>query len=156
MSNYYNHNAKQLFDKYQSLDSGKVHASWLKHLPQKPGLVLDVGGGSGRDAAWLSQRGWDVIVVEPATALFELGQIVGTPGALQELQEAEQNPLELIFRHVTGDWGNLCEEDREENEFSLARGLRILSAYELDTGKKIWVITEHDRSVTTILRPIDY
>lgn len=88
--------------------------------------------------------------------LFELGQIVGTPGALQELQEAEQNPIELIFRHVTGDWGDLCEEDIEENEFSLERGLRILSAYELATGKKIWVITEHDRSVTTILRPIDY
>ena len=74
MLNYYNRNAKLLFDKYQSLDPGKVHASWLKYLPSKPGLALDVGGGSGRDAVWLSQRGWEVIVVEPATALFELGQ----------------------------------------------------------------------------------
>lgn len=72
--NYYNHNAKQLFDKYQSLDPDKVHASWLRHLPQKPGLALDVGGGSGRDALWLAKRGWEVIVVEPATVLFELGQ----------------------------------------------------------------------------------
>ena len=88
--------------------------------------------------------------------LFKLGQIVGTPGALEELQEAEQNPLELIFRHVTGDWGDLTEEDKQENEFSLQRELRIFSAYELVTGKKIWVITEHDRSVTTILRPEDY
>jgi 2-polyprenyl-3-methyl-5-hydroxy-6-metoxy-1,4-benzoquinol methylase len=74
MMNYYNHNAKQLFDKYQSLDPDKVHASWLRHLPQNPGLALDVGGGSGRDAAWLAKRGWEVIVVEPATVLLELGQ----------------------------------------------------------------------------------
>jgi hypothetical protein len=88
--------------------------------------------------------------------LFDLGQIVGTPGALQELQQVEQNPLELIIRHVTGDWGELPEEDVAENERSLARGLRIFSSYELATGEKIWVITEHDRSVTTILRPEDY
>ncbi|MDD3815628.1 MAG: methyltransferase domain-containing protein [Desulfocapsaceae bacterium] len=74
MLNYYNHNAKQLFDKYQSLAPDKVHASWLRHLPQNPGLALDVGGGSGRDAAWLAKRGWEVIVVEPATVLLELGQ----------------------------------------------------------------------------------
>lgn len=74
MLNYYNHNAKQLFDKYQSVDPDTVHASWLRHLPQKPGLALDVGGGSGRDAVWLAKRGWEVIVVEPATALLELGQ----------------------------------------------------------------------------------
>jgi 2-polyprenyl-3-methyl-5-hydroxy-6-metoxy-1,4-benzoquinol methylase len=74
MLNYYNHNAKQLFDKYQSLDPDKVHASWLRHLPKNAGLALDVGGGSGRDAAWLAQKGWEVIVVEPATVLLELGQ----------------------------------------------------------------------------------
>ncbi|MFO7606879.1 MAG: methyltransferase domain-containing protein [Desulfurivibrionaceae bacterium] len=74
MLNYYNQNAKQLFDKYQSVDPDKVHASWLGHLPQKPGLALDVGGGSGRDAIWLAKRGWEVIVVEPAAALLELGQ----------------------------------------------------------------------------------
>ena len=88
--------------------------------------------------------------------LFELGQIVGTPGALQELQEAEQNPIELIFRHVTGDWGDMPEEDMAENERSVANGLRVFSSYKLSTGSKVWVITEWDRSVTTILRPMDY
>jgi hypothetical protein len=88
--------------------------------------------------------------------LFELGQIVGTPGALQELEKAEQSPFEFILRHVTGDWGQLPEEDIQENELSVARGYRILSSYELKTGAKVWVITEHDRSVTTILRPEDY
>jgi len=74
MSNYYNHNAKNLFEKYQGLNPDKVHASWLKHLLPKPGLALDVGGGSGRDAAWLAQKGWEVIAAEPANALLKLGQ----------------------------------------------------------------------------------
>jgi 2-polyprenyl-3-methyl-5-hydroxy-6-metoxy-1,4-benzoquinol methylase len=74
MSNYYNRNAKQLFDKYQSLDPDKLHASWSDLLPTKPVLAIDVGGGSGRDAVWLAQRGWNVIAVEPAEALLELGQ----------------------------------------------------------------------------------
>lgn len=74
MSKYYNRNAKLLFDKYQSLNPDKVHASWLKYLPPKPGLALDVGGGSGRDAVWLAKKGWEVIAVEPAAALMELGK----------------------------------------------------------------------------------
>jgi protein-L-isoaspartate O-methyltransferase len=74
MLNYYNRNAKQVFEKYQGVDPIKVHASWLGHMPPKPGLALDVGGGSGRDAAWLSQLGWEVVVVEPAIALLQLGQ----------------------------------------------------------------------------------
>jgi len=74
MSNYYNHNAKQLFDKYQSVDPEKVHARWLGHLPSSPKFALDVGGGSGRDAKWLAEKGWEVVVVEPAAALLQLGQ----------------------------------------------------------------------------------
>jgi hypothetical protein len=88
--------------------------------------------------------------------LFALGQIVGTPGALQVLEEAEKHPAELLVRHVTGDWGQLEEEDKEENERSVEQGFRILSAYELETGVKVWVITEWDRSVTTLLLPSEY
>lgn len=80
----------------------------------------------------------------------------GTPGALQALEEAERNPLEFLARHVTGDWGDLCEEDRAENDVSVAQGSRVLSAYELETGSKVWVITEWDRSVTTLLLPEEY
>lgn len=71
---FYNSNAETLFNKYQRLDPEKVHGSWLCHLPVKPGLALDVGGGSGRDAVWLSQKGWNVTVVEPAAALRKLGE----------------------------------------------------------------------------------
>ena len=88
--------------------------------------------------------------------LFALGQIIGTPGALNALTIAEQNPVELLLRHVTGDWGNLDDEDKKENELSVEQGFRILSAYKLETGVKVWLITEWDRSVTTILLPDEY
>lgn len=88
--------------------------------------------------------------------LFEPGQVVGTPGAVQALQEAGQDPFELLLRHVTGDWGELDDEDKKENELSVEQGFRILSAYQLETGVKVWVITEADRSATTILLPEEY
>jgi hypothetical protein len=72
------------------------------------------------------------------------------------LIEAEQNPVELLARHVTGDWGDLDDEDKKENELSVKEGFRILSAYHLETGAKVWVITEWDRSVTTLLLPDEY
>ena len=88
--------------------------------------------------------------------LFELGQIVGTPNALQAVQEAGQHPLEFLVRHVTGDWGDLPEEDVAENERAVETGDRVFSSYRLETGGKVWVITESDRSVTTLLLPEDY
>ena len=89
-------------------------------------------------------------------ARFSLGDIVATPGALDALREAQQEPLELLRRHQQGDWGDLDEEDKAENEFSLEHDLRLLSAYTLPTQVKIWVITEADRSVTTLLLPAEY
>lgn len=88
--------------------------------------------------------------------LFSLGKVVGTPGALQALEAAEQDPSELLTRHVTGDWGDLEDEDKEENELSVEKGFRIFSAYKLQSGVKVWVITEWDRSATTILLPEEY
>jgi len=88
--------------------------------------------------------------------LFDLGQTVATPGALEALREAEEDPISYLVRHVTGDWGDLPEEDIQENQFSLEHGLRIFSAYHLNAGTKIYVITEYDRSVTTILLAEEY
>jgi hypothetical protein len=87
---------------------------------------------------------------------FPLGRIVATPGALRTLEQANQNPFEFLARHQAGDWGELCEEDKRENEFSVHNGFRILSSYRTRNGTKIWVITEADRSVTTLLRPPEY
>ena len=88
--------------------------------------------------------------------LFPLGQVVATPGALSALEDAGQNPLEFLHRHVTGDWGDLDEHDRNENELGLKQGLRLLSAYRTRKEVRIWIITEWDRSVTTILLPEEY
>ena len=92
----------------------------------------------------------------PKRPLFELGQTVATPGALASLQQAEEEPFTYLLRHVTGDWGDLPEQDIEENERSLEQDLRIFSAYHLSSGVKIYVITEWDRSVTTLLLPEEY
>ena len=88
--------------------------------------------------------------------LFSLGQVVATPGALEILKIAKQDPLSLLSRHVTGDWGDLGEEDQQENELSVKLGFRILSAYTINTGARVWIITEADRSSTTILLPSEY
>lgn len=72
------------------------------------------------------------------------------------MQEVEQDPMELLTRHITGDWGELAPEDIEENELSLREGYRLLSAYRLSTGVRVWLITEADRSTTTYLLPSDY
>jgi hypothetical protein len=90
-------------------------------------------------------------------ALFTLGQIVATPGALSALGGEGVGADGLLQRHITGDWGELSEGDRCENERSVKEGFRILSSYVLPrTGVKIWVITEADRSATTLLLPDEY
>ena len=87
---------------------------------------------------------------------FELGQLAATPGALAALEESGEEPGTFIARHAAGDWGDLSEEDRNENEFSLLHGFRLLSSYRLRGGVKLWIITEADRSSTTILLPDEY
>ena len=96
------------------------------------------------------------LIITEKKPLFALGQVVATPGALTALVEAEQGPEEFLVRHVTGDWGLVPEEDKRENDYSVANGLRILSSYETKLGVKFWIITEHDRSVTTFLLPMEY
>lgn len=87
---------------------------------------------------------------------FELGAVFITPGALEALKDAGQSPWEFLRRHQAGDWGDLPEEDKEENELSLREGFRLLSAYRTRKGVKLWVITEADRSATTLLLPEEY
>ena len=95
-------------------------------------------------------------------ARFRLGQIVATPGALAALDEAGQIPHVFLAHHVTGDWGALGSEDKRANdeacahEGDISQQGRILSSYKTRNGVTIWVITELDRSVTTLLRPDEY
>jgi hypothetical protein len=89
-------------------------------------------------------------------ARFGLGQVVATPGALAALEESGEQPCEFLARHAAGDWGDLSEEDRNENQISLELGFRLLSSYRLKDGAKLWIITEADRSSTTLLLPDEY
>lgn len=87
-------------------------------------------------------------------ALFRLGRIVATPNALAKLQQPDI--LSALQRHQAGDWGDVDGEDREANNRALAEDTRLLSVYHSATRVKFWLITEADRSVTTILMPEDY
>src|SRR5437899_12969115 len=87
---------------------------------------------------------------------FPLGRIVATQGALRALEQTNQSPFEFLERHQAGVWDELCEEDKRENEFSVHNGFRILGAYRTRNDVKIWIITEADRSVTTLLLHHEY
>ena len=86
-----------------------------------------------------------------------LGKIYASIGAIAAFAEAlDEAPDTFLARHANGDWGEVDEDDRRANEYAVEHGLRVLSGYTLRTGEKIWVITEADRSSTTILLPEEY
>lgn len=87
-------------------------------------------------------------------ARFPMGRLVITRGASAAL--CSDDVLEALARHLGGDWGNVCPEDKEYNNEALEYGFRLLSSYASHDGTKFWIITEHDRSVTTILLPDEY
>lgn len=116
----------------------------------------------GSGPAW---RHWEVWGNHPKTgewsplmcsiiAKFKLGHIVTTPNALTRL--THNDILTAIGRHQAGDWGDVSDDDRQENELSLKEGFRLLSVYHSANGVKFWLITEADRSATTVLLPEDY
>jgi len=89
-------------------------------------------------------------------ALFELGQVVATPAALELLEAAQQTPAEFLQRHSNGDWGQVDEHDAKANAEAILDEGRILSSYQTSKGETIWIITEADRSSTCVLLPSDY
>ena len=94
-----------------------------------------------------------------AKARFTLGHVVCTRGVNDVIAEDSKFAkfvTESLGRHVSGDWGDLCESDRKENEYALGKYLRLLSSYNYDETMKIWIITEADRSSTCVLFPEEY
>ncbi|RUR30324.1 methyltransferase domain-containing protein [Vreelandella andesensis] len=125
---YYEDNAHRLFDQYQSLSFERIHGEWLHHLPTQPGLALDIGAGSGRDAKALADRGWQVMAVEPAAKLRVLGQaytherdvswVDDTLPALKRVRQLSQR-FQLIL--VSAVWMHLTPDEQQ-------RALRVLGS----------------------------
>ena len=87
---------------------------------------------------------------------FDPGTVVATPGALDALKATGEYAVHLLARHLRADWGDLDEADRQANDHALTTGGRLLSAYHLRDGTKLWIITEWDRSSTCLLLPSEY
>lgn len=87
---------------------------------------------------------------------FQLGQVVATPGAIEALTEAQTSAWELLSKHVSADFGEVDSDDWQANLDAIKDGERILSAYTLKTGERLWVITEADRSSSCVLKPDEY
>ena len=87
---------------------------------------------------------------------FSLGSLYITPGALEAFKTSGDDPIAYLVRHLTGDWGQLSAEDKAANEYAVTEGLRLLSAYALSNGVRVWIIIEADRSSTCILLPEEY
>jgi hypothetical protein len=130
-------------------DIGALRDALVPLLENLPAVTLHLGW-SADNRCWISH------ILELHVPLFSLGMVVGTPGAVDALEAAGQGPQEFLDRHVRGDWGDVPEADKEENNFSLQHGFRILSSYTTKAGERIWVLTEADRSATTILLPDEY
>jgi len=94
--------------------------------------------------------------MSPVRRTVPLGRVVATPGALQAFAVAAENYFLYLARHANRDWGDVCPEDARANDQALREGTRLLSAYTLQGGTRVWIITEADRSSTCILLPEEY
>lgn len=95
-------------------------------------------------------------MISDCPPLFQLGLIVATPGVLSVLQQAQHVASEFLQRHAHGDWGEISEDDRVLNDRAVRHGERVISIYQTRTQRRIWIITEADRSSTTLLLPEEY
>lgn len=154
-THFYDENAQRLFDQYQSLEFERVHGEWLHHLPEQPGLVLDIGAGSGRDAKALAQKGWQVVAVEPADKLRALGQTT-TAGldvswledslpALSSVRQLSQR-FQLIL--VSAVWMHLPGEDQQ-------RALRVLSSLLAPGGHLVMTFREGPNNDSRQFHPVE-
>jgi hypothetical protein len=147
---YLNRQSEQMLALYENADTTEREAI-IKNIDS----FLDV---VPKDAKifWLKFRRKLETLNEQSSVLFPLGEVYLTIGARETLEESNQTPNEFLAKHQSGDWGIIGKEDWKENDFSVKVGFRILSAYETSQDEKLWIITEADRSSTTILLPSEY
>lgn len=146
---YLNKQSEQMLALYAKADTDERNAI-IKQIDS----FLSVVSKDGK-IFWLKFRR-KLEILNETKVLFPLGKVYITVGAREALEESNQQPLEFLARHQKGDYGDICENDRKENELSVREGFRILSSYRTALEEKIWIITEADRSSTTILLPEEY
>jgi len=97
------------------------------------------------------------LVIHPPKARFSPGRVVMTVGVDALIRQGQLNPIAYLHRHLAGDWGDLSESDKRQNDAAVRSGQdRILSCYQVTPDQQLWIITEEDRSVTTLLLPDEY
>lgn len=147
---YLNQQSEQMLKMYNVADSAERQAV-ANHIYAFLPIVSEA-----EKIFWLKFLNKLETINEQPKVLFSLGEVFLTIGAKEALEESNQLPNEFLAKHQTGDYGLVCEADRKENDLSIREGFRILSAYKTSKGVKIWIITEADRSSTTILLPDEY
>ena len=123
-----------------SLETGETEFAWIYHWVLSTDSLVEIPSGD-----------WALYTSTPA---LELGDVYATPGVLEKV--TQEDIITAISKHRKHDWGEVCEEDWKENDLSLEMGFRILSEYTSSNGVRFWIITEADRSATTILLPEEY
>ncbi len=146
---YLNHQSEQMLALYEKADTTERNAI-IRHIDSFLSVI-----SHDEKTFWLKFRR-QLERVNEKSILFSLGSVCLTVGAKEALAESNQEPFEFLSKHQLGDWGDVCQDDKKENDFSVKNGFRILSAYLTAKHEKIWIITESDRSVTTILLPSEY
>jgi hypothetical protein len=147
---YLNRQSEQMLALYAKADTEE----WKAIIKQIDSFLSVVSPDA--KTFWLKFRRKLETLNEQSSVLFPLGEVYLTIGAQDALEESNQAAIEFLARHQKGDWGIVGKEDWKENELSVKEGFRILSSYKTSKGVKIWIITECDRSATTILLPEDY
>ena len=146
---YLNQQQEQMLALYEKADTGERNAI-SKHIDSFLSTC-----NQDEKTFWLQFR-WKLAKLNESAILFPLGNVYLTVGAQEALEESSQQPFEFLSRHQKGDWGDLCEDDKKENELSVKEGFRILSSYLTSRGEKLWCITEASRESTTLLLPEEY
>ena len=146
---YLNQQSEQMLALYINADTAERNAI-IKQIDSFLCVVP-----SDAKTFWLKFRR-KLEMLNESKVLFSLGSVYLTVGAREALEESNQTPNEFLAKHQSGDWGLVCEDDRRENELSVKEGFRILSSYKTSKDVKLWLISEADRSSTTLLLPEDY
>ncbi len=147
---YLNRQSEQMLALYENADTTEREAI-IKNIDS----FLDV---VPKDAKifWLKFRRKLETLNEQSSVLFPLGEVYLTIGAREALEESNQTPNEFLAKHQSGNYGDICKDDWEENDLSLKEGFRILSSYKTSKDVKLWLITEADRSSSCLLLPEEY